>query len=45
MPPKPSSPRDAERIISGFSELVAMAVTHPLWPLREPLNVSGSPMM
>lgn len=29
-------PRDAVRIISGFSELVAIAVTHPPWPSIEP---------
>jgi hypothetical protein len=29
-------PREAVRIMSGFSEEVAMAVTHPLWPGREP---------
>ena len=29
-------PRDAVRIMSGFSEEVAIAVTQPLWPAREP---------
>lgn len=31
-----NSPREAVKIISGFSEDVAIAVTHPLWPSREP---------
>lgn len=30
------SPREAVKIISGFSDDVAMAVTHPLCPSREP---------
>ena len=29
-------PREAVRIMSGFSDEVAMAVTHPLWPGSEP---------
>ena len=29
-------PREAVKIMSGFSEDVAIAVTHPLWPGREP---------
>lgn len=29
-------PREAVKIMSGFSEEVAIAVTHPLWPGREP---------
>lgn len=29
-------PREAVRIISGFSEEVAIAVTHPAWPGSEP---------
>lgn len=29
-------PRDAVRIMSGFSEEVAIAVTQPLWPAIEP---------
>jgi len=29
-------PREAVRIMSGFSEDVAMAVTHPAWPGSEP---------
>jgi len=29
-------PREAVRIMSGFSEEVAMAVTHPAWPGSEP---------
>ena len=29
-------PRDAVRIMSGFSEEVAMAVIQPLWPAIEP---------
>ena len=28
--------REAVRIMSGFSEEVATAVTSPLWPTREP---------
>lgn len=28
--------------MSGFSEEVAMAVTHPLWPAREPKYRSDS---
>lgn len=35
-------PRDAVRIMSGFSEDVAMAVTQPLWPVSEPRNRSCS---
>ena len=30
------APREAVRIISGFSEEVAIAVTHPAWPGSEP---------
>ena len=29
-------PREAVKIISGFSDDVAIAVTHPLWPGKEP---------
>ncbi len=29
-------PREAVRIMSGFSEDVAIAVTQPLWPAIEP---------
>ena len=36
------SPREAVRIMSGFSEEVAMAVTQPEWPARVPLNARGS---
>lgn len=32
-------PRDADRIISGNWGVVAIWVTHPLWPLRVPLTV------
>merc|ERR1719337_622835 len=28
--------RDADRIMSGFSLVVAMEVTHPAWPSRVP---------
>ena len=35
-------PREAVKIISGFSEEVAMAVTHPLWPSKEPRKRSDS---
>lgn len=35
-------PRDAVRIISGFSEEVAIAVTQPLWPAIEPRKRSDS---
>lgn len=30
-------PREAVRSISGFSLVVAIAVTHPLCPARDPL--------
>ena len=29
-------PREAVKIMSGFSEEVAIAVTHPLWASNEP---------
>lgn len=35
-------PRDAVKIMSGFSEEVAIAVTHPLWPSNEPRNLKDS---
>ena len=35
-------PREAVKIISGFSDEVAMAVTHPLWPSKEPRKRSDS---
>lgn len=38
-------PREAVKIISGFSEEVAIAVTHPLWPSRDPMKRSDSDMM
>lgn len=34
------SPREAVKIMSGFSEEVAIAVIHPEWPAKEPLKVS-----
>lgn len=34
-----ASPRDADRIMSGYWGVVAIWVTHPLWPLRVPLTV------
>jgi hypothetical protein len=36
------APREAVKIISGFSDEVAMAVTQPEWPARVPLNARGS---
>ena len=30
--------------MSGFSDEVAIAVTHPVCPVRDPLYASGSPM-
>jgi hypothetical protein len=42
---RPDSPRDEVRIMSGFSDEVAMAVTQPEWPAREPLNARGSPIL
>ena len=39
-----NQPRDAVRIISGFSEEVAMAVIHPLWPSIEPRKRRDSAM-
>lgn len=38
-PPGEASPLDADRIMSGYWGVVAIWVTHPLWPLRVPLNV------
>jgi hypothetical protein len=38
-------PREAVKIMSGFSEDVAIAVTHPLWPAKEPRNRSCSDML
>lgn len=38
-------PREAVRIMSGFSLEVAMAVTQPAWPARDPLKTRGSPML
>ena len=35
-------PREAVKIMSGFSDEVAMAVTHPLWPSKEPRKRSDS---
>lgn len=34
--------REAVRIISGFSDEVATAVTSPLWPTREPVHSARS---
>lgn len=34
-----ASPRDADRIMSGYCGVVAIWVTHPLWPFRVPLTV------
>ncbi len=34
-----ASPRDADRIMSGYWGVVAIWVTHPLWPFRVPLTV------
>lgn len=34
-----ASPRDADRIISGYWGVVAIWVTHPLCPFRVPLTV------
>lgn len=38
-------PREAVRIMSGFSLEVAMAVTQPAWPARDPLKTRGSPIL
>jgi hypothetical protein len=38
-------PREAVKIISGFSEEVAMAVIHPLWPSSDPRKRSDSDMV
>lgn len=35
-------PLEAVRIMSGFSEEVAIAVTHPLWPAKDPKKRSDS---
>lgn len=35
-------PREAVKIMSGFSEEVAIAVTQPLWPDNEPRKRSDS---
>jgi hypothetical protein len=42
---KTNLPRDAVKIMSGFSEEVAIAVTQPLWPAKEPRNRNCSPML
>lgn len=34
-----TSPRDADSIMSGYWGVVAIWLTHPLWPFRVPLNV------
>lgn len=34
-----ASPLDADRIMSGYWGVVAIWVTHPLWPFRVPLSV------
>ena len=39
------TPREAVKIMSGFSEEVAMAVTQPEWPARVPLNARGSAIL
>lgn len=33
--------REAVKIMSGFSDEVAMAVTSPLWPTRLPLRMTA----
>lgn len=38
-PPGETSPRDADRIMSGYWGVVAIWVTHPLCPFRVPLTV------
>src|ERR1700685_142834 len=38
-------PREAVRIMSGFSEEVAIAVTQPLWPAKEPRKRNCSAML
>lgn len=38
-------PREDERMTSGFSAEVAMAVTHPPWPSRVPLRTRDSDML
>ena len=38
-------PLEAVRIISGFSDDVAIAVTHPLWPSRDPRKRSDSAIL
>ena len=40
--PRDNAPREAVKIMSGFSDEVAMAVTQPEWPARVPLNARGS---
>ena len=42
---EPALPREAVKIMSGFSEEVAMAVTHPLWPSKDPRKRSDSDMV
>lgn len=39
LPAGEASPRDADRIISGYWGVVAIWVTHPLCPFRVPLTV------
>ena len=36
--------RDADKMISGFSGVVAIDVTHPPWPFKTPLNDNCSPI-
>jgi hypothetical protein len=38
-------PLEAVKIMSGFSEEVATAVTQLEWPASEPLKDRGSPML
>lgn len=38
-------PREAVKIMSGFSEEVAIAVTQPLWPANEPRKRNCSAML
>lgn len=39
VPAGEASPLDADRIMSGYWGVVAIWVTHPLWPFRVPRNV------
>ena len=42
---KTTIPREAVNIMSGFSDEVAIAVTHPLWPSNEPRNLKDSDIL